>query len=134
MDFWEDEVKVATKPDYRTRWNDLNSFYEEIENRDGVMADEMNTKEDIGSRRQYEETDEEAVKENKGTELDGSNGWGEKMWKEIEDDWSKDGEKWKKYKVRKRKKEKASERVIDDGARYLSAWADAGQILEPKSR
>merc|ERR1711913_156073 len=61
-------------------------------------------------------------------------GWGEKMWKEIEDDWNKAGEKWKKYKVRKRKKEKPSETVIDEGARYLSAWADAGQILEPRSR
>ena len=145
MDFWEDEGETDTKHDYRTRWNDLKNEYDETEDRDDETSDNEYIEEDNGSRRIFDEKKEDKEEETTRADLYkyGAIGWGEKMWKEVEDDWSKDGEKWKKFKVRKRKKEKPLENprtdnladrtlVSDDGARYLSAWADAGEILEPQ--
>ena len=141
MDFWEEEVETATKPDYRRRWKDLNNSYEDEENNDDVTDSEMLTEEAIGSRRFFEEENENSQEKQMTNSVSSTIGWGEKMWQEIEDDWNNDGEKEKKYKVRKRKKEKPDDEnvsdvesipILDDGARYLSAWADAGEILEPK--
>lgn len=141
MDFWEEDDETATKQDYRKRWKGLNDSYEDEERNDDVTDSEMSTEEAIGSRRFFEEEDENSQEKQMKNSISSPIGWGEKMWQEVEDDWSKDGEKWKKYKVRKRKKEKhtdedisdgESDPKLDDGARYLSAWADAGEILEPK--
>ena len=146
MDFWEEEVETATKPDYRRRWKDLNNSYEDEANNDDTNS-EIFTEEAIGSRKYLEEEDESSQEKQTKNSVSSTIGWGEKMWQEIDDDWSnEDGEKWKKYKVRKRKKEKPDDSsstdenggddesipIQDDGARYLSAWADAGEILEPK--
>jgi len=150
LDFWEEDTETATKPDYRTRWKDLDNLYNDNENKGSVSIDEMNKEEEIGSRRILEEENdnkEGGQFKNDASSENGKIGWGEKMWREIGDDWNGDGENWKKYKVRKKKKEKPNDDsetdqivsdteiapVSDEGARYLSAWADAGEILEPKA-
>jgi len=70
--------------------------------------------------------------------------WGEKMWEEVEKDWNKNTENWKKkYRVRKKKTDLPKSDVSknlpaeadpnigsDDGAKYLSAWANAGELLQ----
>jgi len=152
MEFWEEDLEQTTKPDYRKRWQYLNKSEQNEEENKYVVEDEnIADEEHVGSRRvsasEIKNKDENTIKE-KDSKEDGNIGWGEKMWNEIENDWNKDGEKWKKHRVRKRKNEQINdepeveikesnvqnEPSIVDGARYLSAWADAGEIMEIREK
>jgi len=132
MDFWEDSIESSTKPDYRRRWKDIDNVYEEKK-----QSDQVTERKKVGSRR----IDNDEIVYNIDKKGDKQNiGWGEKMWKEIENDWYESEGKWETSAgeniddndIKQESYLGENSLSVDDGARYLSAWADAGKFLEPK--